>query len=287
MGSSEVAAVLGLSPYETPYEVWARKKGPEPPKETNTAMRLGNILEDGVAQLFQEESGTLILEEARGNVLYVDEERDWLRASPDRLFAGQGGLKSVLECKTTTLPVDEDNIPKYWFCQLQYQLGVMGVEKGAIAWLQGGRHFGYKFYDFNKDFFEWMAGEVSKFWLENVLGNIAPDAQTASDLAKRFPTHLEGVYNEASDQTYLDYLKLKELKEKASALSTEIETLEFVLKNDIQSAEGLRFGDKVLATWKAAKPSEKVDLKRLEAENKSLVARYKVTSEGARRFLIK
>lgn len=32
IGSSEVATILGLNPWETPYQLWRRKKGWTPPK---------------------------------------------------------------------------------------------------------------------------------------------------------------------------------------------------------------------------------------------------------------
>ena len=39
IGSSEVATVLGLNPWETPLQLWRRKKGIDPPKAENFAMK--------------------------------------------------------------------------------------------------------------------------------------------------------------------------------------------------------------------------------------------------------
>ena len=35
IGSSEVATIVGLNPYETPYQLWLRKTGQIPAKEEN------------------------------------------------------------------------------------------------------------------------------------------------------------------------------------------------------------------------------------------------------------
>ena len=42
IGSSEVGTILGLNPYETPYQLWRRKVGIDPPKEQNFAMKWKN-----------------------------------------------------------------------------------------------------------------------------------------------------------------------------------------------------------------------------------------------------
>ena len=38
IGSSEVATIVGLNPWETPYQLWRRKKGLDPAKQENFAM---------------------------------------------------------------------------------------------------------------------------------------------------------------------------------------------------------------------------------------------------------
>ena len=43
IGSSEVATILGLNPWETPYQLWRRKKGLDAPKDETFAMKAGHI----------------------------------------------------------------------------------------------------------------------------------------------------------------------------------------------------------------------------------------------------
>ena len=49
IGSSEVATIIGLNPWETPYQLWRRKIGLDAPKQENFAMKAGHYLEDAVA----------------------------------------------------------------------------------------------------------------------------------------------------------------------------------------------------------------------------------------------
>ena len=50
--ASEIAAVLGLSPYESPYSLYWRKLGELPAQDDTLAMALGRHLESFVAGQF-------------------------------------------------------------------------------------------------------------------------------------------------------------------------------------------------------------------------------------------
>ena len=55
----------------------------------------------------------------------------------------------------------------------------------------------------------------------------------------------------------------------------------------MQDAEVLAHQGQVLATWKAPKPSFRLDAKRLEAEERAIYEKYKVASQVSRRFVLK
>ena len=52
LGGSEIAAVLGLSPFQTAAGLWDEKMGLVEPKPTSDAMWVGIYLEDGIAKLW-------------------------------------------------------------------------------------------------------------------------------------------------------------------------------------------------------------------------------------------
>jgi len=45
IGASDIGAILGLSPWQTPAQVWARLSGLQPPSESTPAMARGNLIE--------------------------------------------------------------------------------------------------------------------------------------------------------------------------------------------------------------------------------------------------
>ncbi len=50
LGGSDIGAILGMSKYRTPVDVWAEKTGRAAPAESNLAMRFGTYAEQFVAE---------------------------------------------------------------------------------------------------------------------------------------------------------------------------------------------------------------------------------------------
>lgn len=292
IGSSEVATILGLNPWETPYQLWRRKKGLDKGKSETFAMKAGHYLEDAVSMFWHDETGRDIIKRSAGDWLMVNTEKPFMRVSPDRTYWLSGmphnnANKGILECKTTQMRVDPDDLPKYWFCQVQYQLGVAEYEQGSLAWLSQGREFGYKDISLVPDFFAWICEEVTKFWIDNVQGNIEPEAQSVEDLLLRYNRHTDGKILEVSDDIFTACNDLKVLKEQIAKLDEHKEELETKIKMCFADAEAISYGGQTIATWKAPKPSERFDAKAFAKAHPDLAKEFTAVSQGARRFLLK
>lgn len=286
IGSSEVGTILGLNPFETPYQLWRRKTGKDGAKEETFAMKAGHFLEDGVARFFEDSTGYEVDSSTSGDWIAVDNEKPFLRVSPDRIYK-KNGNSCIVECKTTQKQIDPNDIPLYWFAQLQYQMGVMRINEGAIAWLISGREFGYKEMKFNEEFYSYMVDKIEKFWFENIQGDKEPLCINSTDIITKFPQSKENtVMVDISLAT--TFPLLRELKERKKQLEEEIGDLEERIKfymgeNDTMIDE---FGN-TLVTWKTSKSSMKFDEKKFKAENPDLWSSYAKEVQGSRRFLLK
>lgn len=288
IGSSEVATILGLNPYETPYQLWRRKLGLDEPKEETYAMRRGHYLEASVAATWEGELGRVVDKDSEGDWLIINRERPYLRVSPDRTYTLQDGSKGILECKTTNLRIDPLNVPSQWFTQLQYQLGVAELERGSIAWLMAGYEFGHIDLIFVPDFFERLVEEVDHFVNYHLGEQIAPELRNVSDVVLRYKTHVTGETKEVDERTYEDWCDLKDVREEIAALTERKDQLEDRLKEAFGSAEALIYDGSTLATWKSpSKPTERIDTKALKEAHPELVAKFTTQTLGARRLLIK
>lgn len=291
IGSSEVATILGLNPWETPYQLWRRKKGLDAPKEETFAMKAGHYLEDAVSMFWHDETGRDIIKRSAIDWLILNADKPYMRVSPDRTYwlsdSRKNSDKGILECKTTQMTIDEEDLPKHWFCQLQYQLGVAELEQGSLAWLCSGRQFGYKDIALVPDFFQWIEEEVTKFWVDNIQGNIEPDATSVADVLLKYNRHTDGKIIEVTDDIYTAVNDLKALKEQIAQLDEQKDSLEEKIKLGFGDAEAISYGGQTIATWKAPKPSEKFDAKAFAKAHPDLAKEFTAPYQGARRFLIK
>jgi putative phage-type endonuclease len=292
IGSSEVATIVGLNPWETPYQLWRRKVGLDAPKQENFAMKAGHYLEDAVAQFWHDETGQDIIKSSAGDWLIVNDERPYMRVSPDRTYwladmPHNNANKGILECKTTQMSIDADDIPKHWFCQVQYQLGVAELEQGSLAWLCSGREFGYKNLALVPDFFAWLVEEVEKFWIDNIQGKQEPTAANVQDILLKYNRHTDGKIVEVNDDIFAAYQDLKAVKDELSAIEEKKTALEEKIKLGFGDAEAISYGGQTLATWKAPKPSNKFDAKAFTSAHPDLAKEFTFPTQGARRFLLK
>lgn len=295
IGASEVSTVLGLNPYETPYQLWRKKKGLDAPQSETFAMRAGHYLEDAVAKFYSDASGVHIIQSSAEDFMYVNSDKPHLRVSPDRTFWRAGvkrseSNKEILECKTTQKEIDENNIPMNWFCQIQMNLGVAELRQGALAWLTMGRNFGYKDIAFDADFFAYMTDAVDKFWVDNIIGNQEPLPINVDDILIKNPRHVANKVVKADEILVSNCEELKILKDEIATLEERKKELESNVKMAIGDAEALVFGETnqtILATWKANKDGVKFNQKQFETEHPDLFKNYLKPTIGSRVFKLK
>ncbi len=129
--------------------------------------------------------------------------------------------------------------------------------------------------------------EVERFWVDNIIGKKEPDAVSVSDILIKYNRHTDGKQIEVGDDIFEAYKDLKDLKKQIAALEERKDTLEGRIKMAFQDAEAITYGGDTLATWKAPKPSMKLDTKLLAERYPNIVQEYTLPVQGARRFLLK
>lgn len=293
IGASEVATIVGLNPWETPYQLWRRKVGLDAPKPENTAMATGHILEDGVAQFWARATGREIIRNSRPDFMFVDAQHYELRVSPDRTY-WLGGTrnddnKGILECKTTRLVIDQDDIPRHWFVQVQMNLGVARYTQGSLAWLSAAKGFEFDYRDlqFVPEFYEWLKHETLRFWRDNVLGGVEPPAVSPQDVILKYDHSTAGLTTTADEDTYRAYCDLKEVRREIDALEERKADLEGKIKAAFKDAEALAYNGETIATWRSPKPTRRFDVHRFQAEHADTAAQYIIETQGSRRLLLK
>ncbi len=284
IGASEVAAILGLSPWETPFSLYLKKTHQVPPTEENDAMRRGHYLEDAVVQWWMHETGEQVIKASAADIIYVHPEHPYMRVTPDRVVKGR---KKILEVKSTAIQMGE-TIPDYYLAQVMYQMYVTGIHQAELIYIQGGLTFGRFIVEYDEEFAEFIAGRVTEFWNESVLGGKEPDAISVADLAVKIPRSTPEKSIEA-DADAIDQINvLREKKAIYDALADEIAELQNSPKMFMSDSEAIvDENGTVLLTWKSGKDKTSFDSKRFAEENPDLYERYCKSVPGSRSFLLK
>jgi putative phage-type endonuclease len=174
IAASEIAVVMGLSPYSSPYALYHQKLGILPPDDQAPEMEFGTFCEPYVVGKWaaaHHEFAVL----GTGRELYAHPDRLWQLATPDRIVHGIAEVDActcgadlqmhyghdphcgqeldrpvaVLETKIDN-GSDEwgdegtDEIPVHYRCQVLQQCDVMGVRRWHVACL--GRDRKVRFY---------------------------------------------------------------------------------------------------------------------------------------------
>lgn len=288
IGASEIGAIMGVSKFATPYSLWRLKKGLDEPKQETVAMMMGHLLEEVVATRFQMETENvkIVKASAKDNV-YYDPKKPFMRATPDRILKTPDG-KALLECKTTSLKIDADNIPMSWLFQVQYQMRVTGIHKAYLAWLIDGRSFGCVEIPYNEEIVEAIEDAVTEFWVKNVQGNIEPSIINGEDAQAKYPASVEGKTMEADDKALTTVQEICSLKNQIKALEANVETLVDELKMYMGENESIvNSVGSTLITWKSGKPRKTFDSNALKVNHPDIYEKFLKESKPSRTFLVK
>lgn len=254
IGASDVAAVLGISPWASPWSLWAEKCSLVPEQEANEVMTAGRWFELSIGPWFAHETG-----------LYVVGEQAVIEAADDPL-AGctlDGGVTetpdALLEDALGGVEMKSDGpgrrwaqIPAHYQAQGQWQMYVTGWERVWFAVLTGRRLDVHELERDDSDIL-FIKSRVDRFWSEFVVAGMPPPTDghdaTLRAIAEVYPTHTPELSVELDDLADV----LDQWREAKTAKSAA-EKLEKEAKAAIQAAlgdaeEGTVGGERVVS-WR-------------------------------------
>ena len=189
IGASESAALFGLSPYLSPFALWAEKTGMVPREDSHAeVLRWGLLLEAPIARAYADDTRREIWEPPTPWCVAVDRDLEVLRATPDRWILQADGRDSpgVLEIKNVDSSKSDlwsEMPPIHVQIQVQHQLAVTGFGWGAVAALIGGNRMRTWDVERNEDFIAELRAKVAEFW-SMVASKQAPTVDGSESTAK-------------------------------------------------------------------------------------------------------
>ena len=143
IGGSEIAAVLGLSPFESRFSLWHRKSGLIAPVEETAEMYWGRKHEPAICDEFEKRNPgwtALVAPTFHGT------GRPWQIVNPDRIAVGPDGEIHLVEAKTSRDPEGwgeegTDQVPVYYRAQCRWYLDGLGLQRCRLPVLISGSDY--------------------------------------------------------------------------------------------------------------------------------------------------
>lgn len=300
LGGADVAAVLGLSPWMSPFMLYQKKIGAFVEEITPAKQKIferGHRWEPIVVEMLVDElreRGHDVEIIAR-NQRYQDPEFPFLAAEID-LELRVDGEEVNGEAKTVNPfavkawgDEDSDEIPIYYAAQVMHGLMIKPRRRTVIAALTG--------FD-DKPRVHWIERDEEtiagirtrevEFW-QRVQTRNAPDPTAVEDVKWLYQRD-GGTVFEADDDMVLLCQQLKDAKAAVKGMENQIELLATRIKARMGTAATLIYRGAPIATWKNNKDSQKTDWKAVAEALKApaeIIAAYTKTTAGARPFVIK
>ncbi len=302
LGGSDIGAVLGVSKYRSAMEVWLEKTGKKVDCRDSFALRFGSFAESFIADEYTLLTGETLVDHPHGLIHPTHSfcvghiDRFILENQESPLFKSDGALnvKKLLECKTANHysqgdwgEPGSDAIPLPYLCQCLWYLGITNLAEIDVAVLLGGSDL--RIYTITRDLEleSLMFEKAAFFWTEHVQKDIPPKPQSMDDCQALFQRACVGKSIEANHETLALVRQLKTLEAQAQEEKEQIDQIKQTLMETMADAEVLTYLGKPLITWKAPKPSYRIDTKRLGIEHPELIKAYQNPIQSSRRFVVK
>lgn len=303
IGGSDIAAIIGISPWRSPRDIYMSKKGLAEPEPETDAMYWGTTLEDVVAREYSLRTGRKI---QRCNTMFAHENYPFLIGNVDRVVCNADGSKPVvnrklrtnriLECKTASQysvsdwgPDGTDQIPEHYKCQVQWYMGITGADFCDVAVLIGNRDF--RMYEIKRDetVIAYLFNEGVKFWNDYILTETLPPARSIEDVENAFKG-TEKSRKFADDETIAAVQKYAELDAQKKAIIEQQEELKLKICDFLgDNVELVTPDSKKLCSWSASKQQVKTDWKRAAEAGgvtEDIINAFTTETMSARRFTV-
>lgn len=279
LGGSDIAAILGASPWRTPLDVYLDKTEGSQPVTADKAkiFKRGARMEPYILDLLAEEHGVEIV--ARNN-RYVDPVHGFLAAEIDAEAATGENIEAKSANQFAAKNWGEqgtDEIPVYYSAQGMHGMMITGAPATIFPVLIGSDDF--RVYELQRD--EEIIASIRQaeveFW-GRIQRREPPDPVNESDLLRMFPRST-GEEIQASDQIVGKFNQLKSLIRREKMLASDIEDLQLEIKMFMRDAAVLKFGATVLGSWKE-QSTDRIDVNRLRTEQPDIAAQFIKTTNS-------
>jgi predicted phage-related endonuclease len=246
IGSSDAAAIMGVSPHETPWRCWARMVGLLPPREATEAMESGLFMQPFIVKAAVARLGGFGFE--TGPTRYAG-ARPWQRATPDAIYWAPETPGILIEAKASRwAPPDEPEL--HWVIQSQHQLAVFDDAPHAVIAAFGALALRLYVVERHPAFIDTLVRREEAF-LELIEKQTPPPTSAADDswIAKAYPVSESRTVALGPEMMRWDQQR-QEAAAAMAPLAKQKKEAEAAIRQAMGSAEKATLPDGTAYTWK-------------------------------------
>jgi putative phage-type endonuclease len=277
IGASEVAAILGLSPYNTAGDVYRSKLGID--KHFDPVLSyIGHASESIVDGWITRFSGLDL--DPKPGFMARSVEWPWLHASFDRVHEHP---MIPIQIKTASAWANhewDEGVPTGIQVQVMTELAVSGAPRGLVVVWIGGREFRHYWLARDDRFIhDYLIPTTRDFWDANVRAKVDPPPMSLDEV-NALPTEAAEV--ELSESAFETLERITVLNSDITAQDEERKALKVALAQYTGTADTLTYQGRKVATWRQQKGRVGFDKAGLAAEHPDILAKFTVQGEPFR-----
>lgn len=288
LGGSDSAAVMGVSPWKTPVQLWLEKTGQAAPEKVDVARerrfsrgkKLEPIVVDMVVDKLRERGHEV--EVLARNARYQDAEHPFLACEIDfeLLLDGEhvnGDAKTVHGfARSKWGEAETDEIPIEYAAQFMHGLMVTGRRRCLVATLIGLDDVEVYWIERDDETIAAMREREISFWQDCVIGGQKPDPITYDDVTALYPED-RGTAIEATVEIRNALLRLAGIRKQIDDLTKMKDELTFEIVEFIRPHAVVTFEGREIGTWKS-QSSRRIDRARLKEELPEIAEKFTTTT---------
>lgn len=268
IGASELAAVMNLSPYATPLDVWKHKQGVDRAFDPLLSF-IGHESEHIIEKWVHRFSGLDV--QLKPSFMARSDEFPFIHASFDRVAYDPF---TTFQFKTASSYVGhkwDEGIPTDIRIQVQGEMLVAGTRRACVVVWIGGREFRLFWEDRDDRFInEQMIPAAAELW-DRVQRNDPPPVSTIAEV-NEITTEDRPV--DLSDTAFETLERITVLNSDIKAQEEERDALKVILAQYVGTADTLTFAGQKVATWKQQKGRVGFDKEGFGLDHPHMLAKY-------------
>jgi putative phage-type endonuclease len=284
LGGSDIAAILGLSPYKTPIAVYLEKIGETQESKPNKYMTVGNYLEPAIIKMYEDDRACKVI----SIDTLIDKDHPFLIGNVD---GKQENKNIIVEVKTARKNKNwgepgTNEIPAEYLCQVAHYAYLANCEKVDIAVLfVDSRDYVVYTYERNEQLEKIIRERAINFWNNHVIARVVPDVTNADDLI--FKELLPDAVTATSEielfvQKYRDLNE--ELKQKEIEKKSLREQILMYMNNHQRLVDA---HNNLLSTYVERNGSKYFNIDKFSEDHPDLFDKYIVKRPSTRVFTVK